>query len=634
MSEAVLDHAIEQIADGMSVDWSAFDKVTPSRGREWAQSLRILNDIVNLHRNAAADYEQTTLANATEPTVSSAVPDTWGKYRLTTRVGEGSYGSVYRAWDSELERDVAIKILHRRVGDTRLKERLLQEGRALAKIRHNNVVNVLGVEAHGDRVGLCMEFVHGKTLADIVRGQGKMSAAEAVSIGEDLCRALAAVHRAGYLHRDVKAKNVMRDDTGRIVLMDFGTGRTADAHGKGDRAGTPLYMAPEVIEDGQASPRSDVYSLGVLLYNLVTGDYPVRANSVDELREAHANREHRWLSEVRPNLPVAFMQAVEKAIALDPEERYADASELLAALSSLKIGAARTWLWRAGKPVVVLAVGLVGMTLLGAITSTHFNMSLGRSDYATETAWDYLVWGRRTSLPPFLILMVLLLGTMVVVWVRRALIALSSTLRRLDASVWARGAAIAHRLRLDEVPVLASCALVVSVAATWTALSHFYPLIMALINLPVATDDQLRLLSPSSVALHNQYRWIFSLVVIFSVVVWYPVVKLVRRGQSLHPGLATAGVVATCVAVALLHFPYRMLYFNQLFPFEAATWNGSRCYIIGARDSDRLLYCPELPPPRNRTVKSGDESLVPLGVRESPFSRYQGISQGAGSARP
>src|SRR5688572_9987440 len=270
MSEAVLDEAIEQIADGLTVDWSAFDREPPTRAREWARSLRVLNDIVNLHREAAADYDQTTLATAavTEAAQSTA-PETWGKYRLTNKVGEGSYGSVHRAWDSELERDVAIKILHRRVGDTRLKERLLQEGRALAKIRHDNVVNVLGIEASGDRVGLCMEFVRGKTLADVVRGHGKLSAAEAVLIGQDLCRALAAVHRAGYIHRDVKAKNVMRDDTGRIVLMDFGTGRMADAQdGKGDRAGTPLYMAPEVLDGGQASACSDVYSLGVLLYHL------------------------------------------------------------------------------------------------------------------------------------------------------------------------------------------------------------------------------------------------------------------------------------------------------------------------------------------------------------------------------
>src|SRR6185503_7427951 len=337
MSEAVLDDAIEQIADGLTVDWNAFEQAPPARVREWAKSLRVLNDIVKLHRDAAADYDQTTLGTAAAPDAApSASPDTWGKYRLTNKVGEGSYGSVYRAWDSELERDVAIKILHRRVGDTRLRELLLQEGRALAKIQHNNVVRVLGIEAHGDRVGLCMEFVRGKTLADVVRGQGRLSAAEAVLIGEDLCRALSAVHRAGFIHRDVKAKNVMRDDNGRIVLMDFGTGRSAGALTKNDRAGTPLYMAPEVIEEGQQSVRSDVYSLGVLLYYLVTGDYPVNARTIDELREAHARREHRWLSEVRPDLPVGFMQVVERAIALDPEDRFANAGELLAALGNIK----------------------------------------------------------------------------------------------------------------------------------------------------------------------------------------------------------------------------------------------------------------------------------------------------------
>jgi RIO-like serine/threonine protein kinase len=623
MSEAVLDEAIEQIADGLTVDWNAVNDASPDRAREWAKSLRVLNDIVKLHRDAAADYDQTTLSTvAATEAAPIAVLDTWGKYRLTNKVGEGSFGSVYRAWDSDLEYDVAIKILHRRVGDMKLRERLLQEGRALAKIQHNNVVRVLGIEAHADRVGLCMEFVRGKTLADIVRGQGKLSASEAVLIGEDLCRALSAVHRAGFIHRDVKAKNVMRDDTGRIVLMDFGTGRAAEALSKNDRAGTPLYMAPEVFEDGQSSVRSDVYSLGVLLYYLVTGDYPVSARSVDELREAHARREHRWLSEVRPDLPIGFMQVVERAIALNPEDRYANAGELLAALTGLKLND-DAWVKRIAKPAMTLAVVLVGMTMLGALTSTMFNLAFQRTDFAQETLWDYLVWGRRTSVPPFLILLVMLLGGTVVVWLRRAVIAIVPPLRRLDAIVRSRLGALAHVLRLDEVPVLASCALVLSVAVTWAALTYYYPFIMALLSVPVATGEELKLLSPSSVWLHNQYRWIFSLVVMFSVAVWYPVLRLVRKGQSLHWGLLAGGAVVTCVALALLHFPYRLLYFNSLFPFEAATWNNSRCYIAGERGDDRLLYCPELEPPRTRTVKKGDASVVPLGVRESPFSRYR-----------
>jgi len=624
MSEAVLDEAIEQIADGLSVDWSALDAPAPGRAREWAKSLRVLSDIVKLHRDAAADYDQTTLATmpATE-TAAVAEPDTWGKYRLANKVGEGSYGSVYRAWDSELERDVAIKILHRRVGDTRLRERLLQEGRALAKVQHNNVVRVLGIEAHGDRVGLCMEFVRGKTLADIVRDQGRLSAAEAVLIGQDLCRALSAVHRAGFIHRDVKAKNVMRDDAGRIVLMDFGTGRAAEAQAaKSDRAGTPLYMAPEALEEGQASPRSDVYSLGVLLYYLVSGDYPVNARTIDELRAAHANREHRWLSELRPDLPVAFMQVVERAIALDPDERYETAGDLLAALSNIGLGS-RSILWKFGLPVLcVLAIFLV-IAGMGALTSASFDRILSRVGFGLNQRWEPLVWGIRASVSPAFMLMLMFLALAPVVVIRRVLIAASSMMRSLDASLRLRLASAAHRARLDEVPVLASCALCVSSFVMASAWWYFAPLLSAIASgVSTAPPEQLALLSPANVGLHNQYRQVFAIVVILSLLVWYPVIRLVRRGQSFPLGFGLAGAIVTGVALLFLQFPYRLLYFSLIEPFEAVTWRDAQCYEIGAREDDLLLFCPGSQPPRNRVVMKNDSELKRSGIRENIFSSF------------
>lgn len=620
MSEAVLDDAIEQIADGLTVDWSALDAPAPGRAREWAKSLRVLSDIVKLHREAAADYDQTILATMPAPeTEAVAEPQTWGKYRLANNVGEGSYGSVYRAWDSDLERDVAIKILHRRVGDTRLRERLLQEGRALAKVQHNNVVRVLGIEAHGDRVGLCMEFVRGKTLADIVRGQGRLSAAEAVLIGQDLCRALSAVHRAGFIHRDVKAKNVMRDDAGRIVLMDFGTGRSAEAQGsRNDRAGTPLYMAPEALEEGQVSARSDVYSLGVLLYYLVSGEYPVTARSVDELREAHANRNHRWLSGVRPDLPVAFMQVVERAIALDPDERYASASDLLAALNNLRLGSG-SWFRRIAKPVIGVAAVVGVLTALGALTSTAFNITLQRSEFVNETLWDYLVWGRRSSFMPTVVFGLMLLAGAILSVLRRLLLAVSSSARRFDSALREYLRMKAHRHRLDEVPVLASFALLLSVVTVAATLWYFSPLLLAMMtNISTAPADRLALLSPAEVAYHNRFRQVLSVVVIFSVAVWYPVVRIALKGQSLHSGFVAGGVLSTCLALALLHVPYRLLYFNK--SFEAVSFNGSRCYGIGERGDQLLLFCPDLPPPRNRTVDGNDARIGRLGVTESIFS--------------
>src|SRR6185437_5147759 len=164
--------------------------------------------------------------------------------------------------------------------------RIAREGRLLARIRHPNVITVHGVEIHEGRVGLCMELVRGTTLEDVLRKRGSFSAREAALVGIDLCRALAAIHAAGLIHRDVKAQNVMREDGGRIVLMDLGTGREADDHaGRAIRelAGTPLYLAPEIFVGAAASALTDVYSLGVLLYRLVSGAFPVRAATVDEL---------------------------------------------------------------------------------------------------------------------------------------------------------------------------------------------------------------------------------------------------------------------------------------------------------------------------------------------------------------
>ena len=155
--------------------------------------------------------------------------ENWGHLRIRKRIGAGGFGEVYRAWDGTLEREVALKLL--RVEATGHGE-LKAEGRLLAKLRHPNVMTVYGLAEHAGRVGMWGELIRGSTLAELVKQQGKFSAAEATSIGKEVCRALAAAHASGLLHRDVKAQNVMREEGGRIVLMDFGLGVLA---GSADR---------------------------------------------------------------------------------------------------------------------------------------------------------------------------------------------------------------------------------------------------------------------------------------------------------------------------------------------------------------------------------------------------------------
>jgi serine/threonine-protein kinase len=155
----------------------------------------------------------------------------------------------------------------------------LEEGRHLARVRQSNIVTVYGADREGDEVGIWMEYVDGHTLAEMIHDRGPMSAREVAGVGIDLCRALAALHGAGLLHRDIKAQNVMRELGGRIVLMDFSGAHAITRNNPAvATSGTPLYMAPEVLNSGAATVASDVYSLGVLLFFLLTGRLPVEGS--------------------------------------------------------------------------------------------------------------------------------------------------------------------------------------------------------------------------------------------------------------------------------------------------------------------------------------------------------------------
>ena len=205
---------------------------------------------------------------------------------------------------------------------------MVYEGRLLAKLRHPNIVTVFGADIVDGVVGIWMELLRGRTLKDELESRGPLNAHEAAVVGIELTHALAAVHRAGLVHRDIKAQNVMREEGGRIVLMDFGAGR--DLRGREDQpvsAGTPLYMAPELLAGEQASAATDLYSVGVLVHHLVTGEFPVVA-SIDELRAAHAAGRRRRLRDVRPTLPSAFIHAVEHATAASASDRVPSAAAL------------------------------------------------------------------------------------------------------------------------------------------------------------------------------------------------------------------------------------------------------------------------------------------------------------------
>jgi serine/threonine-protein kinase len=324
------DALIESLADGVDVDWSVLETAAISdKDRRRYGNLRLVARMAELHRTLALDDTADAAAGSTDDGPVGVRPETWGHLRVGERMAEGSFGEVYLAHDPQLDREVALKLL--RSSTRRPLDRLLQEARTLARVRHPNVVTVHGAAEHDGRAGLWMERVDGQTLASWLRANGQMGGGEAAAVGADLCRALAAVHAAGLVHGDIKAQNVMRDKGGRIVLMDFGAGHTA---GGGSAAGTPLYLAPEVLNAEAATPRSDIYSLGVLLFHLLTGKYPCSAEDLEGLRSAHAARSRVYLRDLRPDLPGPLVAAIERSLDADPARRFASAGEMERALTA------------------------------------------------------------------------------------------------------------------------------------------------------------------------------------------------------------------------------------------------------------------------------------------------------------
>ena len=337
-SEQLVDDLADAILDGTPIDWAAAESSAEGTVRPLVRHLRVLAAVADLHRRPPPIASTLSVGPGSLPEPKGGdAREHWGHLRLVERIGRGAFGEVYRAWDTRLDREVALKLLPagRSSGD-RAASAIIHEGRLLARVRHPNVVTIHGAEQIGDQIGLWMEFVRGHTLEQVLDQRKVVSAAEAVGIGQELCRAMSAVHGAGLLHRDIKTQNVMRAEDGRIVLMDFGTGRELDEDASSDLVGTPLYLAPEVLQGQQATIQSDIYSLGVLLYHLVTSSYPVHASTIRGVRRAHERGERTAVRTARHGVSRKLARVIDRAINPQPERRYQAADALGMDLAALK----------------------------------------------------------------------------------------------------------------------------------------------------------------------------------------------------------------------------------------------------------------------------------------------------------
>jgi hypothetical protein len=390
----LLEDLADAIVTGRPVDWDRAEASSSPDVRALLRELRVVAGIADLHREAYRGVP--VLGPATFSQSGERLPpeDSWGPLRLIEPVGDGAAGRVYRAWDTRLDREVALKLIRtRHLGSAAT---VLHEGRLLARLRHPNIVTVYGAEEYDGRAGLWMEFVEGQTLETIARDRGPLPIDEAVRISIDVCEALQAVHDAGLLHRDLKTENVMRDGSGRVVLMDFHAGSIADTPHAGDLVGTPMCLAPEILVDRQpASVQSDIYSAAVVAFRLLTAAYPVSAESLDALRDEHRNGTPVSLSSLRPDVPARLAAAVERGLARSPVDRPSSANEFGSSLAeSVDMGQEHRvppfW-WAAAVTLVVtcastVAIGVDSATrrskeASGRTASSAFGLTMSELDW-------------------------------------------------------------------------------------------------------------------------------------------------------------------------------------------------------------------------------------------------------------
>lgn len=265
-----------------------------------------------------------------------------GKYDITGMLGKGAMGIVYKALDPDINREVAIKIIRfdlvsEESDKEEVMERFMREAQAAGKLTHPNIITIYDVGREGDMTYIVMQYIKGQSFQKMVSSGEKISTQEVIQLMDQLCSALDYAHNNGIVHRDIKPANILMDKEGKPFIVDFGVARleTSTLTEAGTTIGTPSYMSPEQVMGKKVDRRSDIFSLGSILYELLTGRRAFLAQSITTVIYKIINEEPPALSEVKRGLPGGFEQVISKALAKDPDDRYSTCTELAADLRNL-----------------------------------------------------------------------------------------------------------------------------------------------------------------------------------------------------------------------------------------------------------------------------------------------------------
>ncbi len=574
------------------------------------------------------------------PVLPADAPTQWDEFRILRELGRGGFGCVYSAYDEGLAKEIALKIV--RPSDPSRIADVMREGQMLARVRHPNVVTVHAVRRVGGEIGFVMDLIDGESLADRVHRVGRLGAEEAVAIGETLCHALAAVHAAGLLHRDIKARNVMRDSAGHVVLMDFGAGREEASARGDDLTGTPHYLAPELYLRHPASRASDIYSLGVLLYYLVSGSYPVEGTTPEEIAKAHWAGTRRLLVDRRPDLSPGFIHVVERAIAPEPARRYQSAGELFEALHTLALrrdgllSAAihpggpigSPWPSRLARGAALAGSALIALILLGFLATRVYDKTFDVGRYSDDSLGTWLRIGLRSVVPLVAWVLMVVIGWLILrtIWqvIRSAVPPVNGLAGRVEKTV---SSILSRRSPIDRLTI-ARCLLLGQVVVVVVLVLDYKALLMALIT-PFNTAHpsvwQVLFYSSDELGPVNGYQALLPISAAAMALAWWRLIRSSGGLIALDRPIVAAGFTIVVLLFAGAAVPFRVFYdARNLHRYEI---DGERCYEVGRKGDEVRLFCPDVSAGlRIRTVRAatlGTQLDHPGMQPLSPYARVK-----------
>ncbi|OFW17292.1 MAG: hypothetical protein A3F69_03790 [Acidobacteria bacterium RIFCSPLOWO2_12_FULL_66_10] len=586
-----------------------------------------------------------------------------GPYIVIDRLGQGGMGQVFLGTDPRLHRKVALKCLIRsQWGSRDDRARILQEARAGARISHPNVAHVHDIIEEGPRAFIVLEYVEGESLQARLH-RGRLPPEGIVTVGRQLASALAAAHKKGVVHRDLKPANIQVTPDGSVKVLDFGIAKamapqptatltnpardalfhahiampgpdagapivaTLGTEAGGAQPGTPAYMSPEQWFGRDVDERSDVFSLGIILFEMATGRVPplgMILASAGPLPRADA---------IDPQVPRPLADVIARTLEIDRQNRFQSAAALESALDALEHGRelpaaifrrpeadrtvslGRTLL----RGVTTAGAVVVGVGLLGLVNSAAFNVTLERSDaFAQEPRYAYLVWGIRSVIAPA----VYIAAVIIVVWASRFLVRLLRLIRPIDRPL--RGSltsleAFASTIGLNDPTVLAQALAMAGVLALGVIGWRYVDLIVACTTkISMAAPADMLPLGPDHSPENARYGIALSVVALSLGLGLLRVIRLrARLGIRDDNGTLAAAGAVLALTVLMYELPYRVMWQNQ---FQKIQWSGARCYVIGEAADQWLIHCPDQAPPRNRVIRRDDQAVRTVGIRESIFT--------------